>query len=88
MCAHLQLCLGAQAEKAIYSHPLLTTGTYAFKRNAIKNAENIFSSRQQTAKGTRGSSPCVTTVIFVAVWTFNYCNPWPRSFRPSFSIYY
>lgn len=81
MCAHLRLCLGPQAEKAIYSHPLLTTGTYAFKRNAIKNAGNIFSSRQQTAKGTRGSSPCVTTVIFVAVWTFNYCNPRPRSFN-------
>lgn len=88
MCAHLQLCLGAQAEKAIYSHPLLTTGTYAFKRNAIKNAENIFSSRQQTAKGTSGSSPCVTTVIFVAVCTFNYCNPWPRSFNFFFYIYY
>lgn len=81
MCAHLRLCLGPQAEKAIYSHPLLTTGTYAFKRNAIKNAGNIFSSRQQTAKGTRGSSPCVTTVIFVTVWTFNYCNLWPRSYN-------
>ena len=45
------------AEKAIYSHTLLTTGTYASEWNAIQNAENIFSSRQQTAKGTSGSSP-------------------------------
>lgn len=45
------------AKKAIYSHPLLTTGTYALEWNAIQNAENIFSSCQQTAKGTSGSSP-------------------------------
>lgn len=63
------------AKKAIYSHPLLTTGTYALEWNAIQNAENIFSSCQQTAKGTSGSSPCVRTVISVTVWTFNYCNP-------------
>lgn len=69
------------AEKAIYSHTLLTTGTYAFEWNAIQNAENIFSSRQQTAKGTSGSSPCVRTVISVAVWTFNYCNPLLDSFK-------
>lgn len=62
------------AKKAIYSHPLLTTGTYALEWNAIQNAENIFSSCQQTAKGTSGSSPCVRTVISVTVWTFNYCN--------------
>lgn len=69
------------AEKAIYSHTLLTSGTYVFKWNAIQNAENIFSSRQQTAKGTRGSSPCVRTVISVTVWTFNYCNPLLDSFK-------
>lgn len=62
------------AKTAIYSHPLLTTGTYALEWNAIQNAENIFSSCQQTAKGTSGSSPCVRTVISVSVWTFNYCN--------------
>lgn len=69
------------AEKAIYSHTLLTTGTYALDWNAIQNAENIFSSRQQTAKGTSGSSPCVRTVISVAVWTFNYYNLLLDSFR-------
>lgn len=69
------------AEKAIYSHTPLTTGTYALEWNAIQNAENIFSSRQQTAKGTSGSSPCVRTVIFVTVWTFNYCNPPLDSFK-------
>lgn len=69
------------AEIAIYSHTLLTTGTYAFKWNAIQNAENIFSSRQQTANGTSGSSPCVRTVISVTVWTFNYCNPLLGSFK-------
>lgn len=45
------------AEKAIYSHTQQTAGTYMFMWNAIHNAENIFSSRQQTAKGTSGSSP-------------------------------
>lgn len=69
------------AEKAIYSHSQLTTGTYTFMWNAIQNAENIFSSRQQTAKGTSGSSPCVRTVISGTVWTFNYCNPAHYSFR-------
>lgn len=54
---------------------------YAFKWNAIQNAENIFSSRQQTAKGTSGSSPCVRTVISVAVWTFNYRNLLLDSFK-------
>lgn len=62
------------AAKAIYSHTRLTAGTYMFKWNAIQNAENIFSSRQQTAKGTSGSSPCVRTFISGTVWTFNYCN--------------
>lgn len=69
------------AKKAIYSHALLTTGTYALKWNAIQNAENIFSSCQQTAKGTSGSSPRVRTVISVTVWTFNYCNPLLHSFK-------
>ncbi len=69
------------AEKAIYSHTLLTTGTYELEWNAIQNAENIFSSRQQTAEGTSGSSPSVRTVISVAVWTFNYCNPLLDSFK-------
>lgn len=69
------------AEKAIYSHTQLTTGTYTFMWNAIHNAENIFSSRQQTAKGTSGSSPRVRTVISGTVWTFNYCNPAHYSFR-------
>lgn len=69
------------AEKAIYSHTQRTTGTYTFMWNAIQNAENIFSSRQQTAKGTSGSSPRVRTVISGTVWTFNYCNPAHYSFR-------
>lgn len=47
---------GVSSEKAIYSHTLLTAGMYAFGWNAIQNAGNIFSSRQQTAKGTSGSS--------------------------------
>lgn len=68
-------------EKAIYSHTQLTTGTNMFKWNAIYNAENIFSSRQQTAKGTSGSSPRVRRVISGTVWTFNYCNPAHYSFR-------
>lgn len=55
------------AEEAIYSQAQLTTGTYALEWNAIQNAENIFSSRQQTAKGTSGSSPRVRTAISVTV---------------------
>lgn len=46
----------ALAEKTIYDHTLLTTGTYTLDWNVIQNAENIFSSHQQTAKGTSGSS--------------------------------
>ncbi len=46
----------ALAEKTIYDHTPLTTGTYTLDWNAIQNAENIFSSHQQTAKGTTGSS--------------------------------
>lgn len=46
----------ALAEKTIYDLTLLTTGTYTLDWNAIQNAENIFSSHQQTAKGTSGSS--------------------------------
>ena len=53
------------AEKAIYSHTQQTTGTYTFMWNAIHNAENIFSSPQQTAKGTSGSSP-VKEQLFLA----------------------
>lgn len=45
----------ALAEKTIYD-TMLTTGTYTLDWNAIQNAENIFSSHQQTAKGTTGSS--------------------------------
>lgn len=74
-CATISDVSRGSAEEAIYSHTLLTTGTYALERNAIQNAENIFSSCQQTAKGTSGSSPCVRTVISVTVWTLNYCNP-------------
>lgn len=51
--SHLE---NALAEKTIYDHTLLTTGTYTLDWNAIQNAENIFSSHQQTAKGTTGSS--------------------------------
>ena len=52
-----------------------------FEWNAIQNAETIFRSRPQTANGTSGSSPCVRTVISVAVWTFNYCNLLLDSFK-------
>lgn len=78
MSTHLWLGL---AEKAIYSPTLLTIGTNVLDWNVIQNAENIFSSHQQTAKGTSGSSPCVGTVISVTVWTFNYCNPLFDSFK-------
>lgn len=54
---------------------------YVLEWNAIQNAENIFSSHQQTAKGTSGSSPCVRKVISVAVRTSNYFNLLFDSFR-------
>lgn len=71
-------------EEAIYSP---TTGTYAFEWNAVQNAKNIFSSCQQTAEGTSGSSPCLRAVISVTAWAFNYCNllfDSCRNIRPPF----